>query len=1364
MGQLDIYIPTDRRQALARDVGLPDRTTGTALFADVSGFTPLAEALAGELGSQRGAEELTHHLNQVYDVLIAEVDRYQGSVIGFSGDAITCWFDGDEGLRATTCSLMMQRAMEQFRVIRLVSGNTITLAVKCAIAGGPVRRFIVGDPAIQLIDTIAGKTLDQLAATEHQTHSGEVVLSLETATALAEEVNIAEWRTDKKTGERFGVVGILKKYADAMPWPDLPHTLNDNQTKSWLLMPVYERALRGDVYMAELRTTVPMFIRFGQIDYDNDPGALQKLDNYIRWVQGVVSRFGGFLLELTIGDKGSYLYASFGTPIAYDDNPIRAAAAAQVLRIPPADLDYITIVQIGLSEGQVRAGPYGGSTRRVYGVIGDEVNLAARLMQLATPGHIIVSKRVADRFGRHFQTWSIGSVNLKGKQDPIPAFELLEGQNNPFPLEKKHEPGDKLKKNLIGRTPERSILTVHLWKLFSENISNTFIIIGEAGMGKSRLVEDLLLDASVLDITSLVVTGNAIEKSTPFHAWHQAFTHLFKIDLHAMENNTQAKHVLAHLSVDPELLQLAPLLNPILHIDLPDNDLTAQMIGQVRADNTQLLLTRLLQQAANEVPLLVIVDDAHWLDSASWALLLAIKENIHPVLQIISTRPLREPLPKIYQQLVEQPDTQQLQLEPLSPNDIEKLICNHLGVLSLPEPVSNLILAKGEGHPFFSEELAYALRDAGLITVKNNECHIAPNVDFNAVTMPDTVQDVITSRIDRLLPSHQLTLKAASVIGRVFAYRLLRDIHPIENDKLQLPDYLDELQQLNMTLLETPEPDLAYFFKHAITQEVAYNLMLFAQRRDLHHAVAEWYEKNHAEDLSPYYPLLAYHWDKAEVIEKSIENLGKAGEQAHRSGSYREAINFFTRAMDLNHQNKGYANTVQQSHWHRLMGESYVGLGNLVEARNHYLDGLAGLNQPVPRSLPSLGIGITIGIVRQFLHRILPKLFLGKARNPQINREASRLYVKLAQIDYYRNETMLLMYESLSNLNVAESLGPSLELAGGYGSMGLICGFIPLRNLAENYMRLSRATIEAGNQPAEIGEIYEYFGIYQSGAGQIAEAHKAFQYAVDAFERIGDKRLWEENATLLSMVLMPQGELDRSAQMRDQLHVVGMQRGSPRTECWALLGKAEIAILRNQFESVYDWLQKAKPLADEIGVGEKIWTQGLFARAYWRQDQRELAEQAATLTAELTAKAMPVNFYSLEGYSSQAEVFLRLFESTTGSKELMKKALQAVKAMDKFARVFPLGEARALIWKGLYHWLTGNAQKANKHWQTGLAAAEQRGIPYDQALAHYEIGRHLKHNDPACHKHLQKALDIFDQLGAAYDRAAVQSAIEQTST
>src|SRR6266545_1870205 len=171
----ETYIPIDRRLALAEGEQLPDRSSGAALFADISGFTPLTETLTKELGPQRGAEELSKQLIVIYTALIAQVDRYRGSVISFSGDAITCWLDGDNGRRAIACALAIQQAMRSFSTIETPSGASVPLAIKVAVAAGPVRRFLIGDPLIQLIDVLAGATLDWLSAAEHLASKGEIV-------------------------------------------------------------------------------------------------------------------------------------------------------------------------------------------------------------------------------------------------------------------------------------------------------------------------------------------------------------------------------------------------------------------------------------------------------------------------------------------------------------------------------------------------------------------------------------------------------------------------------------------------------------------------------------------------------------------------------------------------------------------------------------------------------------------------------------------------------------------------------------------------------------------------------------------------------------------------------------------------------------------------------------------------------------------------------------------------------------------------------------------------------------------------------------------------------------------------------------
>src|SRR5690606_8017747 len=206
MESLLAFIPEDRPLALATGAGLPDRANGSVLFADISGFTPLTAALAQELGVQRGAEEVLNQINPVYEAIIAELHRYGGSVMGFAGDSITCWLNEDRGARAVACGLAMQEAVRPFATVKSPAGTPISWAIKVAVAAGPARRFVVGAPDIQLIDVLAGRTLDHVASAEKMAEKGEVVVGEEVALTLGDSAQITEWRRTPG-GERFAVIG-----------------------------------------------------------------------------------------------------------------------------------------------------------------------------------------------------------------------------------------------------------------------------------------------------------------------------------------------------------------------------------------------------------------------------------------------------------------------------------------------------------------------------------------------------------------------------------------------------------------------------------------------------------------------------------------------------------------------------------------------------------------------------------------------------------------------------------------------------------------------------------------------------------------------------------------------------------------------------------------------------------------------------------------------------------------------------------------------------------------------------------------------------------------------------------------------------
>ena len=769
---LAVYLPMDRRQAMARGEKLAQSTRGSALFADVTGFTPLTEVLTRELGTRRGAEELASQLDRVYGALIGEVHRQRGSIIGFSGDAVTCWFAGDDGRRAVACALNMQRIMGWFAAIETPSGSLLPLAIKAAVTHGPVRRLLVGDPEIQVIDLLAGATLDRLALAGDLAHQGEIVVGPGVIEALGDQLRLSARSLDG-TEERFGVLAGLTQMIAERPWPALPSDpklTRDANLRHWLLPAIHRRLRSGQgQFLAELRSAVALFLRFDGLDYDRDPRAGSKLDRYVRWVQQVLNRYGGALIQLTTGDKGSYLYATFGAPVAYEDATERGLTAALTLRLTPSEMPFITEVRIGISRGRMRAGECGSTIRRTYGVLGDETNVAARLMDKAPPGQIYAAGGMVSAAATRFRFRDLGKLSIRGKRRPLPVFELLG-----------RRPGWQAAPtsgNLSGRGSEQVLLKSKLAGLRAGS-GGVVLIEGEAGIGKSRLVHDLIAQAgdAATDPIHLVGAGETLEQATAYHGWRPIFHRLL-----AGGGQVELETALEQSS-----------------------------------DACREMLIDILRRAATERPLLIVLDDAQWLDAESWALAAQARRDVQAMLLVISLRPIAGQAPSAYRQLLEDPEAKHMTLEPLARQQTLDLVCQHLGVESLPEAVATLIREKAGGHPRFSEELVDALRESGRIKVDGGACQVIG--DLASQELPETVETLVTSIIDALEPTQQLVLKVASVVGRTFAADTLRAVYPVVEEEDRLTRSLATLERLRLIVRAPPsssssdtgEPDLLY--------------------------------------------------------------------------------------------------------------------------------------------------------------------------------------------------------------------------------------------------------------------------------------------------------------------------------------------------------------------------------------------------------------------------------------------------------------------------------------------------------------------------------------------------------------------------
>jgi len=896
-----------------------ERLTAAVLFADISGFTALAERLAHQ--GPAGAEELSRLLNQYFSQIIDTIYAGQGEVVKFAGDALLALWLADATDPASVAQAAEQAAYCALLLQKRAATSSQSLSLRMGLSLGELAGRYVGGVFGRWEFLLVGDPLTQVARAEKDAAPGEVVVTPEI------------WRHLQGNTSGVTLASGNTRLADTTAF------LIDEPTPRPVLLPTLESALRAYIpvaivarlaaghtgWMAELRRVTVLFINLPTLDHTTSLADTQRI---MLALQSAIYRYEGSINKLNVDDKGITLVAAFGLPpLAHEDDAVRGAQAAQAVQIALNELGLPSA--IGITTGRVFCGSVGNTTRREYTMIGDSVNLAARLMQAAS-GDVLCDATTYHSAQKAFVFEVLPSIEVKGKTLPVEIYRPIAATTRATP---------QTRTTLVGRQTEWGLLTAALDAL-QHGVSSVWVIEGEAGIGKSRLIEAVIEEAQRRHLTTLMGAGDAIEHSTTYLAWRAIFNQLF--DLSVMTTEAARQHILSLL--DETHLHLVPLLNEVLHLDLPETDLTRSFDERNRAQHTRDFLVNLLQESVIRSPKVLIVEDAHWLDSASWSLTRLVCEQLQPALILIASRPLGATAPEDWQVIRRLPRVQQISLTPLPFEDSLRLVCQRLGVTALPPLVAQIIRDKAEGHPFFSEELAYALRDTGLIQIENGECRVAPGVDLAQVAFPETVQGVITSRIDRLSPSEQLTLKVASVIGRVFAVRTLNAVHPIPTDRAHIPAHLDVLERLDLTPLEQVEPELRYLFKHIITLEVAYNLMLFSQRGDLHYAIAQWYEREYAERLEEVYPTLAHHWSRAalsfservEWRDKAVHYLLAAGEAAQQAYALREAGPAFQQALDL-------LPTDQVERRAQVLSR----LGQLNERQSKFLEAQAHLEQVI---------------------------------------------------------------------------------------------------------------------------------------------------------------------------------------------------------------------------------------------------------------------------------------------------------------------------------------------------------------------------------------------------------------------------------
>jgi class 3 adenylate cyclase/predicted ATPase len=1186
MSSLSVYLPQDRLRALARGEPLPDRTTGSALFADISGFTSLTEALRESIGPRRGAEELTKHLDAVYAALIAEVEKYGGSVIEFAGDAIMCWFDetidskgfgNPSSSLAVTCAFALQQAMRTFASIALPT-TTVTLSLKIAVASGPARRLVVGDPAIHYLDALAGATITRTASAEHLTQKGEVLLDEITVNALGETLTIKEWRTDTDSGARYAVVEKFAQAVSVEPHSFTP-TLNAEQLQPWLHRAVYQREVSWQgSFLTEFRPCVALFVRFSGIDFDSDEAGKQ-LDTFIRRAQTIVARYDGTFLQITIGDKGSYAYINFGVLSTHEDDARRAAKAAIDLKKDAADLGFLAPLQIALTQGLMYVGAYGGPTRRTFSAIGDEVNLAARLMQAAGPGEILLSSHVHQALMQEFIFEPRPALTLKGKAEPLTAFVLTgERQHRAIRLQ---EPSYALP--MVGREKELAIINEQL-TMALQGKGQVIGIVAEAGLGKSRLVAEVIRLARKKDFAGYggVCQSDAI--NTPYQTWKTIWSALFDVDP-AAPLRKQIRSLEGEIEDRvPERLAAVPLLSSLLNLAIPDNDFTQTLAPKDRKGALHALLEDYLKAAAQDEPLLIVIEDLHWIDALSYDLLdeLARAVSGYPIVFVLAYRPLQtEGAQLIAARLENLPHFTKIELSELSAAECDQAVRAKLAQLyparggAVPIGLVQKLMAHAQGNPFYLEELLNFLRDRGLDPRDPSA--------LDKIELPDSLYALILSRIDQLTEHEKTTLRVASIIGRLFRAAWLTGYYPALGALPQVKADLDELRALDITPLDTPEPELAYLFKHIVTHEVTYESLPFATRAQLHEQLAQFIETLGSDR---YLNLLAFHYSRSENTLKQREYLAKAAEVAQATFANDAALDYYARLLPL------LTDLQAQLEIHLKRGAVLELIGKWAEGEVEYRTALS-LAEQAQDAAAAARCQHALGVLCRLRSDYGAGLeWLGRARASWETlgdrSGVSQAAIQMGTVFVHQGDYIQAQHHLETGLALARELDDKRSAASAFNNLGLVAynqgDSATARILYEEGLTLRR---EMGDKRG-ISIALNNLGNVAYELGDYAAVQALYEECLKLSREMGDVRGISAALNNLGAVAYTQGDYATARALQKESLALKRTRGDKRGITTSLINVGNLAIEQNDSALAQATYLESLGLSNEMGDKKNI--------------------------------------------------------------------------------------------------------------------------------------------------------------------------------
>jgi len=1200
-GRLAPYVPQSVLASLPADETAPlPRVTAlraAILISDIEGSTPLVASFTSS--GPGGLDRLQLFLRQYYSALIESIELYGGVVYQFAGDSILACFErgpreADEGLaaRALACAQELRSRAVGLGVLE-AGDRRQHVRCKFGLALGDCHRLLLGEPLQWLHPVLVGPPITEAVGGEKIAGGGELLVSEALWRALP-----AREEVERREGYRVVPADHLTEGVA----PPIPLTIpRATLARAARLVPpvlAHRVAAGHEDFIGDLREITALFLRFELSGGGGLPERIDELNLLYAFVQRESATYGGWLSQTDFTDKGNVLFVIFGAPNAVERRESLAARFAWMLMRERERFPFLGRLQIGLATGPAYCGNVGSMTRKGYTTIGQVANVAARLMAAVDQPGVTVDEATARQITREYALSRVEGVRLKGMGEPINAFRL-HSRSSLDRLEEATSP----RPHLIGRRAELGLLR-DLLERAPEDGGQIALVAGEAGIGKTSLASNLLLQARAGGLQTLVGACFSFEMFTPFFPWKELIGQALGLDPLEATDRALARIRAALLEVDEAGAGWAPALAGVLGIAVEEDALTRGLDARSRHMRLFELVSRLLERRAERGPLLLLVEDVHWADRISVELLEHVAARIDslPIVLLLTTRP-GDPL----QRLRELERFQLIELHQLSPIESVELVRSRLP-LELPNlGLEQLILSKSQGNPFFIESIVRAL------TERYGQGRLGGSVaipeDLAEITVPDSINDVVLSRIDRLEALDQALVKAASIIGRVFSLEEVTPLLPADVGERELRASLRRLAELGLIVVESSEP-LVLAFQHVLIQNVAYNAQLPSSRAELHGRFARALEARATDRGVHRAGLLALHWLAANNPRSGLRYTLIAARAAREQYANRDAIHHYHRALELltgdapgdpaeiRGIRRELAQTLlQEGSYDEAVwmlesclleagsrgekAEVYEGLGRVYQEKGELglaimaLETSLRLNgRRTPSSLP----GLALEILLQGTLVLLGSVFGARVTRDQgrVARQLEQLATLISMIRiYYFVDAARLTWATLAALNLGRRTGSDYGLSVAltfYGTLLSAAGM--LRWAPVETKRGLDLAIKAEDPVAEATAISR-LGTCATFANDL---DAGVDYAVDAvrrFRNVGE--MWEiQTAIMLRAVTwFLKGEFDPALRSFLEMAAVARVLDARRHQAWShgwapmcryLLGRSDAEAVRAELE------------------------------------------------------------------------------------------------------------------------------------------------------------------------------------------------------